>query len=250
MLTAGQINNVSFKVNVMGSSMEPTVRLVLACNPDMSFAAVRDGDSWKAVLNIPTSVQPGSYDMRVEVVLNNRLFTPLYKKVDITAAPQEATNEPAEVMTTPPVPPAPAEVGPQPEPEVHDEPSISLISTIALADEPTKKPAPAMPKVVAKLPKIEPKAEPAYEHVPVELPPAPPLSKLAEVTARKPKRMFERIVTPLPQGDVEIKPITISISEVNAMTATTTKKTMSAKPAVEVKKNAAVRLVKEELFYE
>lgn len=97
MLQAGQSNHVTFKVNVMGTQLTPSVRVVIASTPDISFPATFTEEGWSANLNIPSNVATGSYDLRVEVLLNNRMFTPLHKKIEITGvetAPNEIVSQP------------------------------------------------------------------------------------------------------------------------------------------------------------
>ena len=101
----GQKNDVTFKVNVMGTSAEAKVRLMLGTSPELSFPATKVGDDWKASILVPEGVKPGKYDMKVEVIVGNRHFQPLTKKVEITAPevkkieakPAEEPMEPSQV---------------------------------------------------------------------------------------------------------------------------------------------------------
>lgn len=79
----GDTTNVSFRVNVMGTSIEPKVRVLLSTSPELSFPASKSGEEWKVSMNIPPSIEPGKYDLRVEVMLNNRHFTPLTKSIEL-----------------------------------------------------------------------------------------------------------------------------------------------------------------------
>ena len=98
MFQAGKANNVTFKVNVMGTSSAPNVRVVLGTDPEMSYPASNTSDDkWMATMMIPAEIE-GTYSMRVEVILNNRLFTPITKSVSISRAeavaptPNETTS--------------------------------------------------------------------------------------------------------------------------------------------------------------
>lgn len=79
----GQTNDVKFRVNVMGTGAEATARVVLGTDPQLVFPATKSGDQWSASIKIPEAVEPGSYEMKVEVMVGNRHFTPLTKSVDL-----------------------------------------------------------------------------------------------------------------------------------------------------------------------
>lgn len=81
----GQTNDIKFKVNVMGTSTEPKVRIILGTRPELSFPATLVGEEWTAAVDLPSSIEDGEYDLRVEVIVGNRHFTPLSKKVLLTA---------------------------------------------------------------------------------------------------------------------------------------------------------------------
>ena len=163
MLTVGQSNRVTFNVNVMGTKLEPSVRVVLAATPELTFHAVSVGDgSWAADLAIPPNVQAGSYDLRVEVVLNNRLFTPLHKKIEVQGAQPDPIPQPA-----PPIAPAPLEP-PKEEPRS----SILRTTTEPSRSQPTESPDRVQsastfvqPPVVTKPPKVQlkPRIAPSLE---------------------------------------------------------------------------------------
>lgn len=99
MFMIGTSQHISFKVNVMGTSAEPKVRLVLATSPELSFACHRDGVMWACDASIPTGITPGSYGLRVEVVVNSRLFSPLVKQVEVEMPPMQM--EPVEDVAPP-----------------------------------------------------------------------------------------------------------------------------------------------------
>ena len=109
MLLAPHDNEVSFTVDVHGTSLEPQVRLVLGRTV---FQAVRGaGDRWTVGVPLGAEFAPGDYDMRVEVVLKDRLFVPLRRTVSVGASGEPApcyTQIPDEVEARedgmPPVP--------------------------------------------------------------------------------------------------------------------------------------------------
>lgn len=246
MLTAGQTTLVKFKVNVMGSSNEPKVRLILGTSPELSFAAQSSGEGWEAQINVPVSIAPGSYDMRVEVVLNNRLFTPFTKKVEV------AMGVEAELPA-----PAPVEVAPTPEDPVQspDVQEIAVEEPAVVASEPAK-PAPEklvvqMPQVVAKMPEFTKKVPEASKPATLNL--------LSDIAKQQPKRRFEAMSSGMPSGTAKPKaaPIKIKISEIDAVTSKAVSKIVetcaTAKVAQSKKKQTSktpIKLVKEHLIYE
>jgi hypothetical protein len=267
MLKAGQSHNVKFKVNVMGTSSEPRVRVILGTTPELSFHATKEGDDWASNLEIPGHIAPGSYDMRVEVHLNNRLFTPINRKIDVQgielAEPLKAASVPTEPESPLPMDAKPAEQPVQVKPVVNDDAvkTRDLFHSIAMNDQGTsvtlgtkpKVKAPEMPKVIAKLPKIEPKATLAPKVAePIVLPPAPELSLLSRASkapAVPMKKRFESKKVP------SQTPIRVKISEIDAVTTQTVAHIVeSCKPIKAVRKTpragSPVKLVKEQLFYE
>lgn len=86
MLEIGKTNEVTFKIDVNGTAAAPAVKFILeAPNAEMGFTASNNGDSnWSANVAIPDDFKPGSYGFRIEVVVNNRLFTPVKKRVEVT----------------------------------------------------------------------------------------------------------------------------------------------------------------------
>jgi len=103
-LTIGQHAEISFAVNVMGTSADPTARVILETKPELCFHATRVGDRWAALVDLGDSVKPGSYGLRVEVVLNNRLFTPFKHLVEVEGAQVEVQPELPPVEVVEPVP--------------------------------------------------------------------------------------------------------------------------------------------------
>lgn len=87
MLEIGKANEVKFKVGVNGTAASPTVRLIIGDGQnELGFKAEElhgEPGRWFSEVKIPENFKPGSYDFRVEVLLNNRLFTPIKNKVDI-----------------------------------------------------------------------------------------------------------------------------------------------------------------------
>lgn len=71
---------LSFKVNIAGTNSVPSsVMLVLELNSTaLSFKAIKTEDTWIAIIDNPGSVfAPGPVNLSVNVVVNNRLFTPM-----------------------------------------------------------------------------------------------------------------------------------------------------------------------------
>lgn len=98
----GKESDVSFKVDVHGTSVEPTVKVVIHCHPQLSFPASKVGDRWMASVKIPESIEPGEYEMKVEVLLNGRHFSPVNKKITLERDP---ASIPAAVYAPEPTPP-------------------------------------------------------------------------------------------------------------------------------------------------
>jgi hypothetical protein len=195
----GQSNKITFKVNVMGTSQEPTVRVILDTSPALTFNAHKLGTEWQADIDLPASTKPGSYDLKVEVMVGNRHFSPLTKKVALDAPeespssssePEESAQVAAEkeqqlssaevdeALFTEPVQeePRPAVVEPEPAPK----PNL-MKSIVGGEDLPKKK----EPKKIT-LPKDFFKFE-AKKIEPVEL---PKVIK-REPKAKKPKKIIE-----------------------------------------------------------
>lgn len=253
MILAGTTTQVSFKVNVLGTSAEPRVRVILGTTPELSFNATQVDDKWSVPLAVPATCAAGSYPLRVEVILNGRLFTPITKSIQIdSTAGASIETAPAQVVQAPVVaptqtvaaPPAPA----QPQ-------TISLMSLVAAA-KPDVQQTIEMPKVVAKMPKPVVKLPkiaapaPAVVAKPIELPPAPELQSLkVEAT----KRRFAPIRTPMPTSEsVENKPVVVKMSDIDVaaekFAVTPIQEVRIDQPSMSAK--TPIKLVKEELFYE
>jgi len=204
MLQIGISNTVRFNVEVHGTSTEPTmVRLVIALSGrELGFIATKSEDKWQADVTIPADVQEGQYEIRVEVTVNNRLFTPLKRRVPIN----KATSAPA-----PDVPAAAPSVAPPavvPEPVVR--PPMPPLPTIEKKSESLFK------KVVENKheQRTEPKPkQPVAENKPE--PQKPPVAKkkkdpirinIAEIVADSNKR-FEKVLQESPSYRKPIKPV-------------------------------------------
>jgi hypothetical protein len=257
MLKAGQTHNVKFKVNVMGTSAEPRVRVILGTTPELSFHATKEGDDWASNMEIPGHIAPGNYDMRVEVHLNNRLFTPINRKVDVQGIELAEPVKAAAVPTGPESPLPMAMKPPEaPKPEINNGAvqTRDLLHSIAMNDQgtsvslgSTKIKAPEMPKVVSKLPKIEPKVEePIVTPEPATL---SLLSKISKAPAAPMKKRFEAKKVTAPT------PIRVKISEIDAVTTQEVAHIVEKCEPIKVARKKAkagtpVKLVKEQLFYE
>lgn len=222
MLTSGQSTLIKFKVNVMGSSNEPKVRLILASSPELSFAAQSVGDGWESKVDVPASIAPGSYDFRVEVILNNRLFTPVNKKIDV-AAPSvpDVIARPEENIT---VATMPQEV---PEPQVVPTP----VEEVVAADGAETR---ALVSLLADVTKVQTDVKPKVQ----------------------PKRKFEAFSSGMPSGKAAVAaPAKIRISEIDAVTSKAVSKIVEvcskAKSVTSTKKpKTPIRLIKEHIVYE
>jgi hypothetical protein len=285
MLSAGQTQTVKFKVNVMGTSAEPRVRLILGTSPELSFAASKEQEHWVSSMQIPKHVEAGSYDMRVEVHLNNRLFTPINKKIEI-----KGFEGPAEVVTPAAMPEVEAAVEAAVESKKTEQKPVEASPEIQEPTEPTDLPEPTLaapeahtdivrdgaqtrrlmlditaadelpqkPKVV-QLPKsITPpkavKAKPVLQPVEqpkIEVPAAPPMSLLSTI-AKTPAKLKLESKKPKAKVSVTATPIQIKISEIDASTTAEVSHLAELSPAkpLKTKKTELVKLVKEELIYE
>lgn len=99
---------LSFNVGIAGTSSLPTsVAVILEKGSTaLSFAAVKNGEEWKATIDKPGIVfGTGEVKMSINVVLNNRLFTPVKSVAEIM---------PEVVVATPVPTPAPVSVIPEP----------------------------------------------------------------------------------------------------------------------------------------
>jgi hypothetical protein len=110
MLEIGKANEVKFKVSVNGTAAPPVVRVVIETpNAELGFKAEKSldgGDEWFSEVYIPENLSPGDYTMRVEAVINNRLFTPIKRKIEIAHSPvvmaaEEEDASPATPTQTP-----------------------------------------------------------------------------------------------------------------------------------------------------
>jgi hypothetical protein len=77
---------IAFKVGIAGTSSQPqSVAVVLERDSmALSFHAAKLGDEWTATVNNPGAIfAPGQVKLSVNVLLNNRLFTPLKTSAEI-----------------------------------------------------------------------------------------------------------------------------------------------------------------------
>lgn len=229
MFIIGHAHDVSFKVSVLGTSAEPSVRLVLGCTPELSFPARKVGDEWTATIVIPTGISACKCDLRVEVLVNNRLFTPLVKRVELVSQTEELEVEtPPTLPAVPPVESVPTEI---PEP--------------AAALDPATIPADGEIAFTTKVREGE------------------RLSLLKQMAEDKPKKHSPFVHTPLPApSDVKVEPIKVSMADIMKVAEAkepvvkpkratkATKATKAIKPLVEIKQETPIRLVKGPIIYE
>ena len=120
---------LTFKVGIAGTSSAPqSVAVVLERNfTALSFTAVPSGDGWKAIIDNPGKLfGEGEVKVSVNVVLNNRLFTPMKGTGVITA------SEDADVQVS-------AAFGGVPAEEPIVAPEISVGIPAAVEEEPEEK---------------------------------------------------------------------------------------------------------------
>jgi hypothetical protein len=239
MIEIGKHNQVSFKVNVNGSSSAPIVRFVIETpNADLSFNAVKSGDSWVSDVFIPEEFTANDYDVRVEVLVNSRLFTPLKKKMTIASRASIA----AETIT----PPTPTQT-PQQTETWEDEGGAVPLKKV---EEPT--PLPPEKPVVPPTPTYTPAPPPAPK-----TPQAESLKLMKETT----KKTFTPVRTPLPSPSKnKAEPIKIKISEIAADSDarfesglsenTSYKKPGKAVTPININQQTPVTLKKGEVVYE
>jgi hypothetical protein len=209
----GQTTNIKFKVNVMGTSADPKVRVILGTKPELSFPAEKQGDEWAAELDIPASVASGKYDLRVEVMVGNRHFTPLTKQVELFGPEVVAAPNPTPEPARPPVQDVRHE-----EPEEVEEAAVE---------------APA--EVVAEEPVVQ----------------SPPPVVQRKITL--PPDFFKSLTAPSAPVKVEYQPIIAREAAHAAMDKpikAVEPKKPKAKKLVELKHELPVRLVKGEIVYE
>lgn len=258
MFTIGHAHEISFKVNVMGTGAAPNVRLVLSCTPELVFPARRTDDGWACTVTIPTGVEPCMCDLRIEAVINNRLFVPLSKQVEL--------QQPDATFDAPMVDPVEAapvsdEVAPEPdvalpsyeEPPLPDiEPSDVIDFTATVDSTPADQPAPSTPRIsiIQMVADRERDVErPASKSL--ALPEAPSLDALQKVVEAPPV-VRPRIITPLPASSSARQPVKVSMSEIMKSTADrpTKKIPKTTAPVIEMRHELPVRLIKGEVIYE
>ncbi len=219
----GHTNDVKFRVNVMGTSAEATARVILCTNPQLSFPAEKVGDEWSAHVRIPESIEPGSYDMKVEVMVGNRHFTPLTKSIELVGLPSSPATEPDD---------SPAEDAVK-----HEEP-VAVEEVVAAEEQ-----APAV-KTISLIKSfvngqdevVEAVAKPA-EEAPVEQP--------KKITLPKDFFKFEgKKVDPV---KIEFKPL-VSMLTHTAIDKPLTKE--SVRPVLEINHGTPIRLIRGEIIYE
>lgn len=215
----GQTNDVSFRVNVMGTSTEPKVRVLLSTSPELSFPAHKVGDEWKAAVKLPAAVEPGKYDLRVEVILNNRHFTPLTKSIELVSPNA-----------------VPAEAWP-PEQEVE----MNIPAEITAEAAPIVEPVVLTPDTLIGKQAVDP---------------SPVVKQKIKLSAAAVADMFkaENLKAPTTPTKIEYRPI-ISRDPIHStidkpLPITEKVKATSRKKVVEIKHELPIRLIKGEIVYE
>jgi len=177
MLEIGKVNEVKFKVGVNGTQATPSVRLVITANGhELGFPAEKSlegDDSWFSEVKLPEDIAPGQYDFRVEVVVNNRLFTPIKKQVEVAENIQVFAYMIDEKPSAPVQPPPTVTEIKKPDPQrVREKPQLkNLMKEAAAKTEPRPALAPKpIKKIVTPLPKpTGKKAEPVPVRVRISM---------------------------------------------------------------------------------
>jgi hypothetical protein len=234
----------------MGTSAEPRVRVILGTVPEISFSASNDGvnDDWVSNLMIPAHVETGEYDIRVEVHLNNRLFTPLNKKIGVHRAETMSVDSEQPELEQPELeqpelePSMPVQSS---QPAQSELPQIKIPSSPVLVPVPSRSiPKPSIFRAITRTEEVKAPKDSAK------------LSVLETLATKKPKRRFEALDSGMPKGSTKAsKPVSIKMSDIDAVSAAVSSVVIEACKPVKVSKKAVknsnkVKLVKEALFYE
>jgi hypothetical protein len=223
----GQTNNVKFRVNVMGTSAQATARVILCTNPQLSFPAEKVGDEWMAHVAVPESVHPGDYDMKVEVMVGNRHFTPLTKRVELQG------------QTVPEV--AAVEEAKKEDPKVEEPAVVEPLKTAALL------------RAITAVGAVDGSVVPA-----TPMPIAPPAELALEPAAEEPKPEPKKKIT-LPKDFFKFEPKKVERVEIkmkpleSLLTHTVIDRPLAAesvKPVLELNHGTPIRLIKGEIIYE
>lgn len=83
MLHSGADNELTFNLELTGSTVAPTVRVVLYVVPTLMFSAKHvENNVWAVNIRLP-EVASGSYKIEIETIIGNRLFVPLSEQIDV-----------------------------------------------------------------------------------------------------------------------------------------------------------------------
>ena len=141
MLSLDQTNRVTFTVNVFGTAATPSVRVLIGETPALAFSALKlAGNEYEALIDLPDTIKPGAHQLKIEVLINGKLFTPIQTAITVEgAAPDVPVAEPAI------------------EPAV--EPEFTVVVPVQAAPEPAPAPAPEAPRLDAVMGVTQPVAE-------------------------------------------------------------------------------------------
>lgn len=94
MLVLNSPNKITFDVNVQGTASTPSVKCIVGEQPGFIYPAVKLADGkFEVLIELPESVQAGSYPFKIDVLLNGRLFTPINTQIDVVQVQTESTIE-------------------------------------------------------------------------------------------------------------------------------------------------------------
>lgn len=82
MLQSGSDNQLTFDLELRGTTAPPIVRVVLHTEPALMFYAKPEGNSWAVNMKLP-DVEAGSYKIELEALVGNRLYVPLSEQIEV-----------------------------------------------------------------------------------------------------------------------------------------------------------------------
>lgn len=129
-------NELSFDLTIEGTEMgKPQVRTIIEGGKfDLSFPTQKDEDGWTVVIPpLKEVLSVGSHNMRLEVVLNNKLFVPL--TLSATFAPSQVVEARVITKKKDPVPAVKAAVVKKAAPVETETLSEQIDSAVAAAAE-------------------------------------------------------------------------------------------------------------------
>lgn len=208
MLEIGKSNEVKFKVDVNGTSASPSVKFVLeAPDAELGFTANQGDGYWFTSVAIPEDFRPGDYGFRIEVLVNNRLFTPVKKRVTVAgpeniAAPIPTPEPEVVIPAVPPVAMAQEKIILKPKTSFFKD-EVTEAKQVPAIEKPKPAPTPA-PKPIT--PQPAPITKQAVRPAPPKLKPKPMKLNMAEIVAESNKR-FDKVLSESQSYKSPVKPV-------------------------------------------